>query len=251
MGARIGPRASPASCARVACRSDGAAISRVTRRLALDDEPGNIASGFRDARFRLFEELLAGLASPVRILDLGGTNSFWERRGLAGGDDVTITVANLFEQEQIHDNVIPLTASVTELGELEDGSFDVVFSNSTIEHLFTWEAQREMAAAVRRLAPAYFVQTPNFWFPVEPHFLTVGWHWLPRRVRIGLIKRRRFGHRGPCATDAEAREMVEEVRILRPSEMLELFPDCRLHRERIGPLTKSLVAIRAAPGRTD
>jgi hypothetical protein len=217
---------------------------RGTRRLALDTGPNTLAGRMRAARFKLFEQLLVDLPSPARILDIGGTNYFWELRGLAGDPSVLITIANIFEQERAHDNIAPLEASATDLADLADDSFDLVFSNSTIEHLFTWEAQRSMAREVRRLAPAYFVQTPNFWFPVEPHFLTLGWHWLPTGARIALLKRRRYGHRGPFPVDADAREAVEEIRILRPAEMKELFPDAKLHRERVGPLTKSLISIR-------
>ena len=47
-----------------------------------------------------------------------------------------------------------------------------------------------MAAEVRRVAPAYWVQTPNFWFPMEPHFLVPGWQWLPERTRISILQRR-------------------------------------------------------------
>lgn len=222
-------------------------FSRVTRRLAQDGGPRSFAGGLRAARFRIFEDTLTSLPTPTRILDLGGTNDFWERRGLAGDSSVSITVANIFEQERLFANITPVTASVTDFEDQADNSFDLVFSNSTIEHLFTWEAQRAMADAIRRLAPAYIVQTPNYWFPVEPHFLTLGWHWLPSSARVALIKRRRFGHRGPCPGEAEARRAVDEIRLLRPSEMKGLFPDGRLYRERIGPITKSLTAIRS-PG---
>jgi hypothetical protein len=29
------------------------------------------------------------------------------------------------------------------------------------------------------VADRYFVQAPNWWFPVDPHYLVPGIHWLP------------------------------------------------------------------------
>jgi len=48
-------------------------------------------------------------------------------------------------------------------------SFDAVYSNSTIEHVGDESRQALFAAAVRRLAPAYWVQTPSSHFPIEIH----------------------------------------------------------------------------------
>ena len=72
-----------------------------------------------------------------------------------------------------------ISRDATNLHEFGDASFDIAFSNSVIEHLSTFENQARMAAEVRRVARAYWVQTPNFWFPIEPHFLVPAWHWLP------------------------------------------------------------------------
>jgi hypothetical protein len=130
------------------------------------------------------------------------------------------------------------------MGEFPDRSFDIVFSNSVIEHLRTLEAQAAMASEVRRLADHHWVQTPNFWFPIEPHFLTPAWHWMPVSLRIALLRRRRWGWRGPCPDPQEARQLVEEIRLLRKRELQALFPDSRLVEERFLGLIKSFVAVR-------
>ena len=120
----------------------------------------------------------------MRILDIGGTNSFWKQRGLVGRGDVRVVLVNLEAEPRVHENIEPRAGDATNVGELPDGSFDVVFSDSVIEHLETFARQAAMAAEVRRLAPTYWVQTPNFWFPIEPHFLTPAWHWLPVDARL-------------------------------------------------------------------
>jgi len=198
----------------------------------------------RARRFARFESLLSAIEEPVRILDVGGTNSFWEQRGYAGRDEVRIFTANISAEEQLHSNITPIEMDASHL-DFADDSFDIVFSNSVIEHLRTRDAQEAMAGEVRRLAPRYWVQTPNYWFPVEPHFLTPGWQYLPEDVRVWLLRRRRFGWRGPCPDRARARDLVREVRLLRRREIVEMFPDAELITERFGPLAKSFVAVRA------
>ena len=155
----------------------------IMRGLADQSASGSFSNTRRSRRFEAFaaivEDLLAKQDRPLRILDIGGTNSFWENRGWAGREDVEIVLVNLWAENKVHANIDGVAGDATNLSEFADGSFDVVFSNSVIEHLQTRDNQAAMAAEVRRLAPVYWIQTPNFWFPVEPHFLTPAWHWLP------------------------------------------------------------------------
>ena len=151
---------------------------------------------------------------------------------------------NVEAEPKAHANIEPVVMDATHMEDFDDRSFDIVFSNSVIEHLRTYDAQAAMASEVRRLADVYWIQTPNFWFPIEPHFLTPGWHWLPGSVRIALLRRRRWGWRGPTPDPAEARILVEEIRLMRRRELRDLFPDARLQEERFGGLVKSFVAIR-------
>jgi Methyltransferase domain len=218
------------------------------RGLADSDAPGSFGNRNRARRFDAFEQLFAsvatGLDRPVTILDVGGTNSFWQQRGWTDRDDVTITTANLEKEEKVFANVEPRVLDATDMKEFADGSFDIVFSNSVIEHLRTLDAQKKMAAEVRRLGRQYWVQTPNYWFPIEPHFLTPGWQYLPVSVRVQLLRRRRWGWRGPCPDPAEARTLVTEIRLLKKKEMRTLFPDADLVEERFAGLIKSFVAVR-------
>ena len=109
-----------------------------------------------------------------------------------------------------------------------DGEFDVAYCHSLIEHLPP-EDRPKLAAEVRRVAGRWFVQTPNHWFPVEPHVLLPLFQFLPRGARRRL---RRFGVSGED----------EEIELLRRSELERLFPDAEIVAERAGPLVKSWVA---------
>lgn len=190
----------------------------------------------------MFEQLTAALPRPLRIIDIGGTNAFWSQRGWAGRDDVQIVTVNLQAEPQQFPNIECRTGDATSLGAVADREFDIAFSNSVIEHLFTKDAQRKMADEVRRVARAYWVQTPNFWFPIEPHFHVPGWQWMPVAARVAILRRRRCGWRGPVPDPQKALDAVTEVRLLTGSEMRELFPGATIWREKLGGLTKSWVA---------
>jgi hypothetical protein len=215
--------------------------------MADDSRPDSFSHRMRELRFQRFERLAATLPKPLEVIDIGGTCEFWEQRGWAGRDDVSITLVNLIEQEGTHANIHTTVGNAVDLADHPDGSFDIAFSNSVIEHLFTFERQQAMAREVRRVARAYWVQTPNFWFPVEPHFLVPGWQWLPVSARVAVLRRRGVGWMGRCPDPEVARRVVREVRLLRRAELTRLFPGAEIVPERIGSLVKSWTAVSGFP----
>jgi len=109
-----------------------------------------------------------------------------------------------------------------------DGEFDVAYCNSLIEHIDP--ADRPVVAAeIRRVARRWFVQTPNLWFPLDPHTLLPGYQFLPAALQ------RRLSGLGAGGS-------YERLRLLDAAELRRLFPGARIIRERAGPLTKSLIA---------
>jgi hypothetical protein len=213
------------------------------RRLANVDDPASLSNRLRNQRFARFEALIAGFARPVRIIDIGGTSAFWERRGWAGRPDVHVTLVNLKADPSAHANITSLAGDATNLAGSADKSFDVAFSNSVIEHLFTQENQQAMAREVQRVARAFWVQTPNYWFPVEPHYHVLGWQWMPEGARVALLRRRRCGWRGPCPDIEQARRYVREVRLLTRRDLALLFPGATIVPERLLGLVKSWVVM--------
>jgi len=209
------------------------------RDLATGGDPGSLSNRLRTARFRQFESLVARLPRPLRILDVGGENEFWEQRGWAGRADVQIVMLNLAAQKRCHANIDPVAGDATNLSQFGDKSFDVAFSNSVIEHLFTFENQRKMASEIRRVGKAFWVQTPNFWFPMEPHFHTPGWQWMPVALRVAMIRRWRCGWRGPCADPVKARELVKEIRLMTLRQLRAVFPGADIIPERFCGFVKS------------
>jgi hypothetical protein len=223
------------------------AVTTGLRGLANANDTGSLSHRLRERRFARFERLIAGLPRPLKVIDIGGTTEFWEQRGWAGRDDVTVTLVNLVAQEQRHANLVPVVGDATDLSGHADGAYDVAFSNSVIEHLYTRDAQTAMAAEVRRVARACWVQTPNFWFPMEPHFLVPGWHWLPVSLRVAVLRRRGVGWMGRCPDPDFARRIVTEVRLMRRPELESLFPGAVVVPERFGGLVKSWIVVDGFP----
>src|ERR1019366_3080388 len=99
------------------------------RWLADDQDAKSFSNKLRARRFHLFEALVASMPRPLRILDVGGTNDFWEQRGWAGRADVEIVSLNLLPEKLLHKNIKPLAGDATDLTQFDDRSYDVAFSN--------------------------------------------------------------------------------------------------------------------------
>ena len=201
---------------------------------------------FRAKRFGTFLAMLdkTGIVDrPIRILDIGGTESYWRAlEDLWRGRDLDITLVNLGVEPRDEGIFHHRPGDACAL-EYADDSFDVVHSNSVIEHVGHWEQMAQMAREVRRLAPHYYIQTPNFWFPLEPHYRSLFYHWLPEATRAARLVGQKRGFRTAPDFDTAMRD-IQTVVLLTARQMQTLFPDAQLVRERIGPLTKSLIMIR-------
>ena len=140
---------------------------------------------FRPRRLRLFYSSFR-ITEETKVFDLGGGLYFWELAKSEGLPVPQVTVLNIRPgPERLPPGIVWVLGDARSSG-LSDLSFDIVFSNSLVEHLADWNSQVQFASEVRRLAPNYFVQTPNKWFFVEPHFVTPFIHWVPAPVRRGL-----------------------------------------------------------------
>ena len=89
-------------------------------------------------------ELLRDLPRPVRILDVRGTELFWRNAGLARDLDYRITLLNRTPQPVTCPNLTSRVGDARDLAGYADGAFDLVFSNSVIEHVGSAADQRAM-----------------------------------------------------------------------------------------------------------
>lgn len=202
---------------------------------------------FRRKRFEIVLDLLKKVSvgkSKVRVLDIGGTTDYWDEvKPLWSDLPLEITLVNVNAPSSDEPPYFLRGGDACQLA-FPDHHFDLVHSNSVIEHVGHWKDISAMASEVRRLAPRFYVQTPAFEFPLEPHYRTLFFHWYSesRRAAMLVAKGRGFTPQKPDL--GAAMEHVQSVNLLTARDMRFLFPDAQLRSERVLGLTKSHIAVR-------
>jgi hypothetical protein len=215
-------------------------------------DPNSWASRMRRARLAQFMALLPKGDTSTQILDVGGTEKFWMSVWNEQCEHLSITLLNLSAAPVSgHLPVRSVAGDARELSEFGALEFDLCFSNSVIEHVGTLGDQRRMAEEIRRVARGYFVQTPYRYFPLEPHFHVPGWAQLPLWCRTALHQRMDLGWFSAEPDYIKARVDVEQIRLLSKREFCALFGDAEIRLEKVGPLIKSMIAVRPLEHRSD
>lgn len=194
---------------------------------------------YRKRRFALFRQLTDPLPRPLRILDVGGTSAFWESMDYADAPEVHFVLLNVKRPEVSRPNFTGVEGDARDLSMFGDQEFDLVFSNSVLEHVGLFRDQVRMADEIKRVGRRWLVQTPNKWFPYEPHYQRPLVQFLPLDLRIWLVRKNLLGL-GPH-TYRQARYLVEKTHLLTGRALRDLFPESRLIRERALGLTKSWI----------
>ncbi len=215
------------------------------------EEHKGVAFGFRKNRGIFIQKFIKSLrtspTSSLKILDVGGTEMFWQSVGIKflRQQQVKITLLNF--------SIVPLEnpdiftscqGDGTKL-HFSDNAFDLCFSNSVIEHVGDFEKMFCFASEMRRVAPNYYCQTPNFWFPIEPHFFFLGFQFLPDPIRALLLTHFKLGTYIKQSDIREAYLRVQSVKLIDFKALTALFGDAdTILRERFLFFTKSLIAVK-------
>jgi hypothetical protein len=187
----------------------------------------------RLARMRRFEQFLRLRWHPgLKILDLGGQPEIWENVAMP----LDITLLNLpgvfHRATSDRHRLTFVEGDGCDVRQFGDRHFDIVFSNSVIEHVGDESRQEAFAREVQRLGRHWWVQTPSKFFPIEAHCGMPGWWFYPKSCRAWFIERWR--RKLP-----EWTEMVEGTRVLSYRRLQNLFPTGRFVTERILGIPKS------------
>lgn len=205
-----------------------------------------LARRFRAKRFQHFCAQTKISATDL-ILDIGGYYWNWTAHPPMGKAVRIINLDSRHTYDKAQHPQHNLDIAVADGCALPyiDKSYDVVYSNSVIEHVGNYEKQRAFANECRRVGKRLWIQTPAYEFFIEPHFLAPFIHWTPRNLRLKLVRFFTVWGWVEKPSPDRIRETVDEIRLLRYHEMKELFPGCQILRERfLGVFTKSYIAFR-------
>lgn len=180
-----------------------------------------------------------GITEDTTILDVGGNPLNWVYLDV----EPSITILNLDPPRgKLPGNLKYVVGDARDMPFSTD-SFDLCYSNSVIEHVGDWDDQKAFADEVRRVGRSYYVQTPNFSFPIEPHFIAPFIHWFPIPIRIKLVRYFTLWGLTTRPDRAEIESTVRETVLLTKRQMQTLFPDSEFLTERVLGMQKSIISV--------
>lgn len=208
-------------------------------RLALADPYSRTSVGarLRRRRWEVFAQHFPDIGA-MSVLDLGGTAENWVTAPVRPAH---VVLVNLEHTGSDLDWLTEVVGDACEPSrEVAGRGYDLVYSNSLIEHVGGHYRRRMLADIVRREAPRHWVQTPYRYFPIEPHWLCPGFQYLPLRARVAL------NEHWPLAWSRSAGQEgvgnVLDVELLSRTEMRYYFPESDLSFENVAGVPKSLIA---------
>lgn len=216
---------------------------RLHHRLGDPDDPSSFSSRRRTKRFTELRRRFPQLAD-MQVLDLGGTPDFWRNAPVRPRHVTTLNLDDKYDPpEPWLDHVVADACDLASLDRCR-GGYDLVVSNSLIEHVGGYGRRQDFAAVVTAAAPAYWVQTPDRYFPIEPHFVAPAFQFFAPGARAELVRRWPLAHER-VHTRAEALSQVLSIELIGATELRHLFPEAAIWHERLAGLSKSIVAVKA------
>lgn len=203
--------------------------------------PNSLGNKFRQKRMLFFREVIEQLPKPLNVLDIGGNEEFWINAGFQNNNAIQITILNLTQVGVESSNMKSVSGDATDLSLIPNDHYDIAFSNSVIEHLYSKSNQVKMAKEAVRVGKHHFIQTPNKFFLIEPHYLLPFFQFLPKKLGYFILTKTKLSRLRYWDKDF-ARNYLEEIRLLSLRDMQEIFPASDIWHEKFIFMTKSFVA---------
>ena len=191
-------------------------------------------------------ERLLEQKESIKILDIGGEIDFWKHMGWQN-ERCTIYLLNL--EDRIAAGSGDTKGFVWVQGNAlhlpyQAGDFDLIFSNSVIEHVGSYQNQALFASEVNRVCSKYIIQTPSLWFPLEPHSLLPLFQFIPHPVRAILIMLFNINYFPKQKTYKEALAVSRSTLMFSKKRFQQIFPDATIQVETLFGIPKSYTAIK-------
>lgn len=213
------------------------------RKRHLAGTPDSLGGRLREDRARWFVETFPDLAQ-MSVIDFGGRVSMWQRVPV--------------RPKHVHVvNVEPSRVDIPEWAEFDVGDacalpdhiarrrYDLVFSNSVIEHVGGHDRRERFADTVHQLSDAHWVQTPYRYFPIEPHWMAPAAQYLPVAARAQVVRRWPLSFRRGTPRETAVRAVLS-VELLDRTQLRHYFPHSQIRAEKVFGIPKSLVAYRTS-----
>ena len=209
----------------------------------------------RRKRAKLFNNVFH-ITEETKILDLGGGNGKLIKSTVPFIKNICIADINKDDLEKANQLGFK-TLELDETGIIPCfvNEYDIIFSNSVIEHVTVdkndiykyrtnksfrkaaFERQRLFADEIRKKCSKYFVETPYKYFLLESHSWLPGLIvFLPRSLQFKILN---------ITNKFWPKKTQPDWHLLTVSDMKELFPDAKIIKERSFFFTKSLIAIKS------
>lgn len=182
-----------------------------------------------------FLALMSPIPAGATLLDVGGPGMVTT---LVADRFQSVIVVNIAEEALRPSRIAASDAFTRVLGDgcalpFGENSVDFLFSDNVIEHVGE-EARERFVNELRRVAAeGFFITTPNYWFPFEPHYHMPFFQFLPRAAKGRLLRLARFGF----VNDAS-----ETIKLLSRRDLQRLVPEATVTGIGFTPYPETLVA---------
>lgn len=216
-------------------------LNKIYRKVADFEEETSFARKIRLERIKIFKDFIYDLPKPLTILDIGGTEVFWEIMGFTDDEYYKITLINLYKVKTNYSNIKSIKGDGRYLDQFKDNEFDIVFSNSVIEHVGTFKEKKKMANEMQRVGKRYFLQAPSFYTPLEPHFFFPLFQFLPLKIKSLMIRNFNLGYFKKTPEKEKAKKIIESINLPKKTELKKIFPESTIKKEKFLGFTLSFI----------
>ncbi len=192
-------------------------------------DKNSLAVKTRLNNFQIFRKLLKSYNKKIKVLDIGGTQEYWEMMEYTDPNLIEVILINIQDIKTTLPNFISVKMNALDLN-IFKFDCDIIFSHSLIEHI----DHEKFAYIIKTFNKPYFIQTPNKYFPMEPHFLIPLFQFMPLWLKYWLVKRYR----------KELELEIKDINLLSKSELKKLFPNTEIHGEKILGMPQSFIVIK-------